>query len=435
MIFKNYDKIEERYFQKELKAGLKVILIPRDKFNKKHAILSVNAGSVDLKLKDSKGGMINYPIGIAHFMEHILFENREGSIIDHFSRIGSSVNAYTGFNNTNYYFNTTNNFLQSLKYLLGFILKPNFDQQRIEHEKNVIKQEIKMYKDSPGWQSFYQLLQSLYFEYPIKYNIAGTAESIESLDKEILEDFYQKYYRIDNMTLIMIGDIKHDPVLNYLSNTFSVGKKKRDYKKVYPVEPDQIQSAQKELQMSISRPIISIGYKERSNYSQKSEIIKQDIVTNMLLEMIFGKSNDNYHNLYNSELIDENFSFNYMREKNTGFAKIYAETVHIDKTINALIEVLNKFDKDVNLHNFKIVKNKYIGRFYRSLNSIETLSSQIIKYNNLEQNYFNLINTIESIKLDDLIKQHSLIFNNRRPVKIIINNIKDKLRKTPCNAK
>lgn len=424
MITKKFKEIDEEYYEKVLDSGLKVILIPRKKFNKKHAILSVDVGSVDLKLKDKDNNIHEFPKGIAHFMEHMLFENREGSIIDKFSQIGSSVNAYTGFNNTNYYFNTTNNFYRSLKYLFGFVLHPHFEKKRIEHEKNVIKQEINMYQDSPSWQSFYQLLQSLFYEYPIKDNIAGTPRSIEKMNEQILADFFERYYNLNNMTLIVIGDIQEEKLFDWLIKNIKVDNNKPyNYEKIYPMEPNGIKLKEQDIAMSISRPIISIGFKENNYPDSKSEVIKQDMVTNIILEMIFGKSSDQYHKLYNNDLIDENFSYNYMREKNTGFAKIYAETNHIEPTINGITNIIDNWEKKIKRENFEVVKHKYIGRYFRSLNSFETLSSQIIKYHNLNQNYLDIIKMIKDIKLEDVIKQYTDLLKNQEHVKIIIRKI------------
>ncbi|MFO7814281.1 MAG: pitrilysin family protein [Halanaerobiales bacterium] len=424
MIYKNFDEIGEEYYEEELGSGLKVVLIPREKFNKKHAILSVDAGSVDLKLKDENERIHQYPKGIAHFMEHILFENREGSIINKFSQIGSNVNAYTGFNNTNYYFNTTNDFFRSLKYLFDFVLNPHFDQKRIEHEKNVINQEINMYQDSPNWQSFYQLLQSLYYKYPIKFNIAGSPKSIKDINQKLLMDFFDKYYDLSNMRLIVIGNIAYKELFGWLTNKFKQRKnQKKHFDKVYPEEPKGIKLKEKDIAMSISRPIISLGYKENRCFKSNKKIIEQDMITNMILEMIFGKSNDYYHKLYNKNLIDENFSFNYMREKNTGFAKIYAETSFIDETIGGIIEILNSWENEMSAKDFEVVKNKYIGRYYRSLNSFETLSSQIIKYLNLGHNYLDIIKIIKKITLNDLVNQYHNLFKDQQGVKIIIRKI------------
>jgi len=424
MIYKDFSNIDEEYYEKRLDSGLKVVFIPRERFNKKHAILSVEASSVDLKLKDLNDEIYEYPKGIAHFMEHILFENREGSIIDKFSKIGSSVNAYTGFNNTNYYFNTTSNFFDSLKYLFGFVLNPHFDTDRINHEKNVIKQEINMYQDSPNWQSFYQLLQSLFYKYPIKNNIAGTQKSIEKINKKTLIDFFDKFYSLDNMTLIVIGAINSDRLFDWLDKNITI-KRNQDfsYEKLYPEEPMGIRLEEKDLAMSISRPIISLGYKENSRFENKEKIIKQDMLTNMILEMIFGKSSDNYHDLYNKDLIDENFSFNYMREKNSGFAKIYAETNSIDRTINGITEIIDNWEQEIDNENFEVVKHKFIGRYFRSLNSVETLSSQIIKYLKFEQNYLDIIKMIKDIKLDEVIKQYKNLLQEKEHVKIIIRKV------------
>jgi predicted Zn-dependent peptidase len=426
MIYNKFEEIEEEYYEQELKSGLKVVLIPRKKFNKKHAILSVDVGSVDLKLKDENERIHQFPKGIAHFMEHMLFENREGSIIDKFSQIGSSVNAYTGFNNTNYYFNTTNDFFKSLKYLFDFVMNPHFDKKKIEHEKSVINQEINMYQDSPNWQSFFQLLQSLYYEYPIKYNIAGSPKSIENINQKILQDFFNKYYDLSNMRLVVIGNVEHEELFEWLENKFSqTDNSNNNFEKLYPSEPKGIKLKEKDIAMSISRPIISLGYKENRCFKDDRKIIEQDMTTNMILEMLFGKSNDYYHELYNKNLIDENFSFNYMREKNTGFAKIYAETTSISETIQEINKIINNWDNEINSKDFEVVKNKYIGRYFRTLNSFETLSSQIIKYLNLGHNYLDIIRIIKGIKLNDIIDQYHNIFKNQEQAKVIIRKISD----------
>ncbi|HKL12187.1 MAG TPA: insulinase family protein, partial [Halanaerobiales bacterium] len=281
-----------------------------------------------------------------------------------------------------------------------------------------------MYQDSPNWQSFYQLLQSLFYKYPIKNNIAGTQKSIEKINKKTLIDFFDKFYSLDNMTLIVIGAINSDRLFDWLDKNITI-KRNQDfsYEKLYPEEPMGIRLEEKDLAMSISRPIISLGYKENSRFENKEKIIKQDMLTNMILEMIFGKSSDNYHDLYNKDLIDENFSFNYMREKNSGFAKIYAETNSIDRTINGITEIIDNWEQEIDNENFEVVKHKFIGRYFRSLNSVETLSSQIIKYLKFEQNYLDIIKMIKDIKLDEVIKQYKNLLQEKEHVKIIIRKV------------
>ena len=200
--------INEEVISAKLDSGLDVLLIPKKGYIKKYAIFSTKYGSNDNKfIPINENDVIQVPEGIAHFLEHKLFEEPEGNIFDEFSKLGTNVNAFTNFNQTSYLFSCTDNFCESLELLIKFVQNPYFTDENVEKEKGIIAQEIKMYEDNPGWRVFFNALKGMYFEHPVKIDIAGTIESIQNIDKETLYKCYNTFYNPKNMVLVTVGEI------------------------------------------------------------------------------------------------------------------------------------------------------------------------------------------------------------------------------------
>ena len=199
-------KINEKLFYTETKNGLKLFFMPKKGYTKKHAIFSTDYGSIDnifIPIKENKPCQV--PEGIAHFLEHKLFEEPDSNIFEKFSKMGADVNAFTNFNQTSYLFTSTEYFYENLELLIKFVQNPYFTDENVEKEKGIIAQEIKMYEDSPNWRVFFNLLKAMYINHPVKIDIAGTVDSIQTINKELLYKSYNTFYHPSNMVLFIIG--------------------------------------------------------------------------------------------------------------------------------------------------------------------------------------------------------------------------------------
>ena len=204
----NFEKIGETLYEYEHGSGLKVFFVKKPGYNKKTAMFGTNYGSIDNTFKvQGSDKEIVVPDGIAHFLEHKLFEQEDGNMLDKFSKLGASPNAYTSFNQTVYYFSCTDLFEENFSMLLDYVQNPWLTDENVEKEKGIIGQEIRMYEDNPNWRVFFNLLDCLYVNHPVKLDIAGTIESISKITKELLYDCYYTFYTPSNMVVVVVGDL------------------------------------------------------------------------------------------------------------------------------------------------------------------------------------------------------------------------------------
>ena len=210
-----YEDLKEELFYKKLKNGLDVYLMPKRGFNKTFATFTTKFGSVDNKLK-VKDEIIELPNGIAHFLEHKLFESEEGDITEEFSKYGANVNAYTTYDRTSYLFSCTSNLKENLTLLLDFVQEPYFTDETVEKEKGIIAEEIQMYNDIPDAKIMFATMKSLYKSHPLRNDIAGSIESINEITPEILYECYETYYHPSNMLLFVVGDFDILEIMNLI---------------------------------------------------------------------------------------------------------------------------------------------------------------------------------------------------------------------------
>ena len=415
--------VGEKVFKWELNNGLTLFVMPRNNFRKQYAVFAAGCGSIDLNfINPENNEKTKVPAGTAHFLEHKLFEDKKQSIFNSFASLGSSTNAYTGFTNTSYLFSGTINFQESLIRLIDFVQDPYFTEDNVEKEKSIIAREINMYEDKPGWQIYFKLLQGLFNKHPVRYDIAGTIESIKKITAEDLNVFYNTFYHPGNMVLFVTGDLLPEKIYNLVAEN---QMKKRfnnrgEPKKIYPDEPDYICEEKIKLDMDVSLPYFSLGYKENNLDNNSYEQIKQEIATNMLLDIILGKSSFLYKKLYNENLIDENFSVNYRCEDSYGYVKISGKSPEPEKLFNKIILGLKDCEQYINNNNFERIHKKYFGNFIASFNSFEQTASEFITFYFRKVNLMESINILDNISLSDLNKQYNNLFLNRTPVQVII---------------
>ncbi|MCR2042902.1 insulinase family protein [Anaerosalibacter massiliensis] len=410
-IYKN-QKIDEEMFFYESESGLRVYLVPKKGYMKKHAVFATKYGSNDNKfIPIGKKEMIEVPEGIAHFLEHKLFEEPDENIFDQFSKFGASVNAYTNFNQTAYLFSCTDNFYESLELLIKFVQNPYFTDENVDKEKGIIAQEIKMYEDSPGWKVFFNCLTGMYHNHPVKIDIAGTVESIQKIDKETLYTCYNTFYHPKNMVLFLVGDISFDEVIKVVEKS-----EKKDIKnnieeitRIYSEEPKEIKEKYIEENLVTSIPIFTIGFKDDDVGLDGKKLVKKEIATNILLDMLFGRSSKFYQELYNEGLVDSSFGGQYIGHKSYGHSIIagqsYKPEIVLEKT-NLYLE--NMRNKGLNKEDFERIKKKNIGSNIMGFNSIDFIANNFINYLFLDFSFIDYIDLYDSISFDDISNR----FNN-----------------------
>ncbi len=360
--------------------GTILAFIPKRKFMQKQAMICFKYGSIYNNIIIDKES-INLPPGIAHFLEHKMFEKKNYNVFDTFNKLGGNINAYTNFLSTSYYFNCIDNFYENFNELLNLVSNPYFTNENVEKEKGIIEQEIKMYDDDPHWRVFFNLMCIMYNkDNPITNDIAGSVENIKSINEDMLYQCYNNFYTKDNCIIICCGDIEDKKKIeDNILKRLNINDKKTGIIKRYE-EKDKNNSKYVEKKMKINQKIFNIGFK---NLQKNVTIFDKVVCDKILLDIIFGKSSLFYEKLYNKGLIDDTFGFdfnNFNENASYIFSGISKEPKDIIKYIN---EEINTFkNKDIIKGDFERIKNKHIGSFIRKFNVIDNIVS-------MEGDYFS----------------------------------------------
>ncbi|MGG5252884.1 EF-P 5-aminopentanol modification-associated protein YfmH [Neobacillus sp. SM06] len=404
-----FDQLQEELFYEKLANGLNVYILPKKGFNKTYATFTTKYGSVDNHFVPlGKEEFTKVPDGIAHFLEHKLFEKEDGDVFQQFSRQGASANAFTSFTRTAYLFSSTSNVEKNLETLIDFVQDPYFSEKTVEKEKGIIGQEITMYDDNPDWRLYFGLIQNLYKNHPVKIDIAGTVESISHITKDLLYECYNTFYHPSNMLLFVVGPVDPEAIMNQVRENQS----KKDYKDMpeikrqFEEEPSEAAEKKQVLEMNVQTAKCLVGIKALHVDQSGAEMLSNELTMNVLLDLLFGKSSENYNQLYNEGLIDESFAFDYTLEQGFGFAMVGGDTSDPDRLAEALEKMLKSVKNGSLFSNEQLdrAKKKKIGAFLRAINSPEYIANQFTRYAFNDMNLFDVVPTLEKMTLTDVEK-------------------------------
>lgn len=402
-----FDQLQEELYYENLENGLDVYILPKKGFNKTYATFTTKYGSIDNHfLPPGKDDFVNVPDGIAHFLEHKLFEKEDGDVFQQFSKQGASANAFTSFTRTAYLFSSTSNVELNLETLIDFVQDPYFTEKTVEKEKGIIGQEITMYEDNPDWRLYFGLIENMYKNHPVKIDIAGTIESISHITKDMLYECYETFYHPSNMLLFIVGPVDPDQIMSQVRTNQS----KKDYKEMpeikrqFEEEPAEASEKKKVLEMNVQTSKCLVGIKSSNANQSGKEMLKNELSLNVLLDILFGKSSEHYSSLYNEGLIDDTFSFDYTQEQGFGFAMVGGDTNDPDRLADTLQKMLlDAREKGaISQETLDRTKKKKIGAFLRAVNSPEYIANQFTRYAFNEMDLFDVVPTLESITLEDV---------------------------------
>ena len=398
--------LQEKLYRRRIEPGLEVFVLPKKGYRKKYATFSANFGSIDSHfVVEGEGKEIVVPDGVAHFLEHKLFEDETGNVFDKFAVLGASSNAFTNFTNTTYLFSATENFPECLEVLLDFVQTPYFTEESVEKEKGIIEQEIRMYEDNPQWRLFFNLLEALYQEHPVKIDIAGTVESINKIDKDILHKCYRTFYHPSNMVVFVVGDVEPESVLNQVENNLNKYNHQPlgEINRLYPTEPPEIVRDYVEQTLVVSEPLLNLGFKETDVDYDGLPLFKREIATSLMLEAVFGSSSQLYNELYEEGLIDDEFDAGYVAEVGYGHTVIGGETAHPEKLYELLVAGIKRAqEQGIDAQTFEHHKRKMMGEFLKSFNSLEFIANNFPAYHFKNINFFEYLEVMQDIKLEEI---------------------------------
>lgn len=405
----DYPQLGEVVFSETLSNGLQVILIPKKDFFKTYGIMTTNFGSIDnhfVPIQSDESILI--PDGIAHFLEHKLFEGEEVDAFDEFSQLGASANAFTSFTRTSYLFSTTSKVKENVETLLNFVQKPHFTIEGTEKEKGIIAQEINMYKDRPEWQLFYGLLKNMYPQHPISIDIAGTVDSIQEITPELLQTCYDTFYHPANMNLLLIGNFEPDEMIEVIreNQNKKLFPKAEHILRLLPHEDIAAFTEYSEIEMDVKRPKLAMGVKGLAPVTEGKELDLYYLKGSLLLDLLFGRGSENYIDLYDEGLVDDSFNYSFNIDRTFHFLSFESDTDHPEVLQQEWKRILLNWDTDagMNKENFELLKRALIGEQLQAFNSLEYVANQYgsLRFNGIEM--FDRIKHIESLTLEDIKK-------------------------------
>lgn len=405
-IIKN-DILKEVLYHEKLDNNMNVFFIPKKGFTKKYAIFATDYGSNDLEFVspfDNEKIFLNE--GIAHFLEHKMFEQPDGmDAFAKFSEFGANANAFTNFNMTGYLFSATENFYDSLNHLISYVQTPHFTDENVEKEKGIIAQEIKMYEDNADWQLFFNTLKAMYIKHHNNIDIAGTVESIYKITKDELYKCYNAFYSPSNMALFVIGDLEWEDIIKTVKDTVKDDNKFNGaIERINDIEPNQVNQKRVVQHMEVSIPMFSIGYKDKL-YEKVSgkELLYKSVCTEIILDCLFKKGSSLNEKLYMEQLIFEPLSCDYSAHNDFGYTIISGETRDIETTVNLIKQELeNRKQEGLNISDFERVKKMKIGSFIRSFDSIENIANSFLGYFFEDINYFDILDSLKNVTIEDV---------------------------------
>lgn len=419
-IIENKTVKEKAYFD-ELENGLKVIIIPKENTNKKMAIIGTKFGSIDNNFINPKTKTeTSIPDGVAHFLEHKMFEQADGTnSLDNLTAIGAEANAYTTNDHTAYYFETIDNFEPAFKELLNYVFHPYYTEENVEKEKGIIAQEIKMYDDDPISKVFLNALQCMYNACPVRIDVAGTVESINKITKDTLYDCYNTFYHPSNMVLAVCGNFDPEYILKLIKESMEVVERQEKIQRIYPTEKNEIFQKEKIEKMEVSIPAFVIGIKDEV---EKTDIVKKELILNIILNCIFDENSKLFKELYENGLIISEPDLEYEYSDIYSHMMIFSSSKDPETVYKRFKEVVKEtMLNGINEQDFNRTKNKIYGRLITSYNS----SAQIARI--FMRDYLNDIITFDyvekwkEITLEDVNTMLKNKFKEEKMVLSVIN--------------
>ncbi|HHN6265507.1 TPA: M16 family metallopeptidase, partial [Enterococcus faecium] len=350
---------------------------------------------------------VKVPDGIAHFLEHKLFEKEDGDVFQLFGKQGASANAFTSFTKTSYLFSTTDQVEKNLTTLIDFVQAPYFTEETVNKEKGIIGQEIQMYEDDPNWRMFFGILNNLYPTHPLHIDIAGTVESIDKITAQDLYTCYRTFYQPSNMVLFVVGKMEPEKLMKLIRENQEAKNfpPKQEIVRYFPENTKEI-IKQSALEAAITRDKFVLGIKGLDTLPQEgTELLRYKTAINLLFQMILGNTSRNYLAMYNQGIIDDSFGFEFSLDREFHFADFSGDTDEPEKAAEKVKEIILGFadDPEVSETNLDLLKKKMLGQYFQSLNSIEYIANQFTQSLFGDRTLFDLPEIIDSIQMKDVL--------------------------------
>lgn len=392
------EKLGESYSEFVHASGLTVYVFPKS-LSTSYALFATKYGSLENVFKLSTDEeFTTVPAGIAHFLEHKMFENANGvDTFELFGQTGASANAYTSFDKTAYLFSSTDNFYESLSILLDFVTHPYFTKETVAKEQGIIAQEIQMYEDNPNTRVYYELMRAMYEKHDVRTEIAGSVESIAEITDELLYKCYNTFYNLHNMVLCVCGDVELVKVQAVLDKVLKPAPKQEIVRK-YQTEKAEVFKERTETKMQIARPQFAIGVKDVMIPESPTEFSKKDFGMRILNEILFSSSTDFYNEMYEKGILNSQFSCEYDSTASFAYNYYAGETDDPD----AFFVILKQYiadcqSKPIDEDAFLRAKRVVYADFIRLFDSTDEIANELVSYAFLDMPLFDNLAILDSI--------------------------------------
>ena len=406
---KYYPAVKEMVYRTRLANGLTVALLPKKEFKEVYGSVTVQFGSVDTLVTEVDGDVKEYPAGIAHFLEHKLFEREDSSdLMSAFTSLGADSNAFTSFTKTSYLFSATDHFLENLDLLDELVTSAHFTEDSILREQDIIQQEREMYQDDPDSCLFFSTLANLYPGTPLATDIVGSEESISQINLTNLQENFTRFYKPVNMSLFLVGNFDVEQVQDYFES-----KELKDLDVQDGAREKFVLQAVKQtdsMRMEVSSPKLAIGIRGKREVAE-ADCYRHHILLKLLFAMMFGWTSDRFQKLYESGKIDASLSLEVEVTSRFHFVMLTMDTKEPVALSHQFRKAIRNFTKDLDIteDHLDIIKREMFGEFFSSMNSLEFIATQ---YDAFEQGetIFDLPKILQEITLEDVLDAgHHLI--------------------------
>lgn len=402
----------ESYNEYKHPSGLTVFVFPKA-LSTTYAIMGVKYGSINNKFS-IYGKKVTVPDGVAHFLEHKLFTNEDGSdSFERFAAYGADANAYTSFNKTAYLFSCTDDYKSPLGELIDFVTHPYFTVESIKSEIGIIAEEAKMYDDSPSDRCFYGMLKGMYKYHSISHNICGSFDSISQITPDMLYMCYNAFYNLDNMVLIVCGNVKPDEVyeivdahlpkvkMPFLTQTYNENK----------LEKMCVASGYVECSMQLSKPIFNIGFKDTDIPENAEDRQKRDATMAILNEMIFSRAGELYNYLFERNIISPNLSYGYSITKDVAYNSVAGEADDPRTVLSEIMKYIKSYKASgLNRSDFMRGKKVMYSEFVKSFDSTDSIANNLLAFFCDDAELLSYAQIIENVTFEDVCNQFEKCF-------------------------
>ena len=400
---------EELYYD-ELSNGLKVYIIPNTNQKNYYITLNVRFGSIntEFKNKDDKSYK-KVPNGIAHYMEHLMFNMENGTVFDFFSKLGASVNAFTSYDLTCYEVYSSTYFKENLNYLLDYVQIPYFTSELVNNERGIITEEIKMYDNNPNTTLAYKSFNNIFINDKRKNLISGEVSDIKKITKENIMDCYNTFYNPNNMFVVLTGNVNpYEAIAIIEKNQSSKEFKNINYVNKDIIEPKNVKDSYQEISMNVETNKVNVSYKIPKKIFKKLDIKdeKLSIYISILFNILFGSTSDLQSKLIDSKIIQNGININKTYTKDYIIVSVASETDYVDTFLRFVNDAINtkEIDEEVLNRKIKVYKSNYILHFDDIEMVNNGIQDNIIEYNSFIDNYMELCDSLNIDIIHEILR-------------------------------